>query len=73
MDTDAKIRRSFDTELQGITKIIVAQRIASVENADRILILDEGRVSAFASAEELMKTSSIYREIYESQQRGVVA
>ncbi len=73
MDTDARIRHAFATELQGVTKIIVAQRIASVEDADRILILDEGRVSAFASAEELMETSTIYREIYESQQRGVVA
>ncbi len=73
MDTDARIRHAFANELRGVTKIIVAQRIASVEDADRILILDEGRVSAFASAEELMETSTIYREIYESQQRGVVA
>ncbi|MDD2427173.1 MAG: ABC transporter ATP-binding protein [Eubacteriales bacterium] len=73
MDTDARIRQAFRTELQGVTKIIVAQRIASVEDADRIIILDEGRVSAFASADELMETSTIYREIFESQQRGVVA
>lgn len=73
MDTDARIRHAFATELRGITKIIVAQRIASVEDADRILILNEGRISAFAPAEELMETSTIYREIYESQQRGVVA
>lgn len=73
MDTDARIRHAFANELRGVTKIIVAQRIASVEDADRILILDEGHVSAFASAEELMETSTIYREIYESQQRGVVA
>ena len=73
MDTDARIRRAFATELAGVTKIIVAQRIASVEDADRILILDQGRVSAFAPAAELLETSTIYREIYESQQRGVVA
>ena len=73
MDTDARIRRAFATELAGVTKIIVAQRIASVEDADRILILDQGRVAAFAPAAELLETSTIYREIYESQQRGVVA
>ena len=73
MDTDARIRRAFATDLPGVTKIIVAQRLASIEDADRILILDDGRVSAFASAAELMEPSTIYREIYESQQRGVVA
>ena len=73
MDTDARIRRAFATELAGVTKIIVAQRIASVEDADRILILDQGRVAAFAPAADLLETSTIYREIYESQQRGVVA
>ncbi len=73
MDTDARIRRTFATDLAGVTKLIVAQRLASVEDADRIIILDEGRVSDFASPAELMKTSTIYREIYESQQRGVVA
>ena len=73
MDTDARIRRAFAADLEGVTKLIVAQRLASVEDADRIIILDEGRVSAFASPAELMETSEIYREIYESQQRGVVA
>ncbi len=73
MDTDARIRHAFATELPGITKIIVAQRIASVEDADRILILDEGCISDFAPSEELLKTSTIYREIFESQQKGVVA
>lgn len=73
MDTDARIRRTFATDLAGVTKLIVAQRLASVEDADRIIILDEGQVSDFASPAELMKTSTIYREIYESQQRGVVA
>ncbi len=73
MDTDARIRHAFATELPGITKIIVAQRIASVEDADRILILDEGCISDFAPSEELLKNSTIYREIFESQQKGVVA
>ncbi len=73
MQTDARIRKSFAVDLPDVTKIIVAQRVASVENADRVLILDGGRISAFDTIEELMKTSVIYREIYESQQRGVSA
>ena len=65
--TDAKIRRAFREEIPGTTKLIIAQRISSVQDADRILVLDEGRVSAFGSHEELLKTSAIYQEVWESQ------
>ena len=65
--TDGKIRRAFREEIPGTTKIIIAQRISSVQDADRILVLDEGHVSAFGSHEELLKTSAIYREVWESQ------
>ena len=65
--TDGKIRRAFREEIPGTTKLIIAQRISSVQDADRILVLDEGRVSAFGSHEELLRTSAIYREVWESQ------
>ena len=65
--TDARIRRAFREEIPGTTKLIIAQRISSVQDADRILVLDEGHVSAFGSHEELLQTSAIYREVWESQ------
>ena len=65
--TDGKIRRAFREEIPGTTKLIIAQRISSVQDADRVLVLDEGHVSAFGSHEELLKTSAIYREVWESQ------
>ena len=65
--TDAKIRQAFAQKIPGTTKIIIAQRISSVENADRILVLDNGRVNGFDTHENLLKTNAIYREIYESQ------
>ena len=65
--TDGKIRRAFREEIPGTTKLIIAQRISSVQDADRILVLDEGRVSAFGTHEELLRTSAIYREVWESQ------
>ncbi len=65
--TDGKIRRAFREEIPGTTKLIIAQRISSVQDADRILVLDEGRVSAFGSHDELLRTSAIYREVWESQ------
>ena len=65
--TDAKIRRAFREEIPGTTKLIIAQRISSVQDADRILVLDEGHVSAFGSHEELLQTSAIYWEVWESQ------
>ncbi len=70
MATDAKIRAAFAAELKDTTKIIIAQRIASVCEADQIVVLDDGAVSAVGTHEELMKTSEIYRDVYTSQQEG---
>lgn len=68
--TDALIRAAFLKQIPGTTKIIIAQRVASVESADKILVMDGGRIVACGKHEELMKTSEIYREVYESQTRG---
>ncbi|MGN8969670.1 ABC transporter ATP-binding protein [Intestinimonas sp. HCP28S3_D6] len=68
--TDAKIRAAFAQRIPGTTKIIIAQRVSSVENADRILVLDNGKVDAFDTHENLLKTNAIYQEIYESQVKG---
>ena len=68
--TDAKIRKAFREVIPETTKIIIAQRIASVQDADRIIVLDDGRVSGFGSHDELMKTNRIYQEIYETQTQG---
>ncbi|MEA4814093.1 MAG: ABC transporter ATP-binding protein [Oscillospiraceae bacterium] len=70
MATDAKIREAFRTELGDMTKIIIAQRIASVCEADQIIVIDDGKVVSCGKHEELMKTSGIYREVYTSQQEG---
>ena len=68
--TDAKIRNALQTVIPGTTKIIIAQRISSVQDADRILVLDNGRVSGFDTHENLLKTNTIYQEIYETQTKG---
>ncbi len=68
--TDAKIRAAFAQKIPGTTKIIIAQRISSVESADRILVLDNGRIDAFDTHENLLKSNPIYQEIYESQVKG---
>lgn len=68
--TDALIRQSLKEQSPDVTKIIIAQRIASVQDADKILVLDNGKVSAFGSHEELLRTSEIYREVAESQMKG---
>lgn len=68
--TDAKIRRAFAEEIPDTTKLIIAQRISSVQNADRIIVMDEGRIHGFGTHEELLETNEIYREVYESQTRG---
>ena len=69
--TDRKIREALKGKLEGMTTIIIAQRIASVRDADKIIVLDEGRVAAVGTHEELLASSDIYREVYESQQKGV--
>ena len=68
--TDAKIRAAFAKRIPGTTKIIIAQRISSVEQADRVLVLDDGRVDGFDTPEHLLETNAIYREIYDSQIQG---
>ena len=68
--TDAKIRKAFAEKIPGTTKIIIAQRVSSVESADRILVLDNGAVNAFDTHENLLKSNPIYQEIYESQVKG---
>lgn len=68
--TDSKIRRAFSEEIPETTKLIIAQRISSVENADRVIVMDDGKVCAFGTPKELMETSAIYREVYESQTGG---
>ena len=68
--TEAKIRKAFREKIPGTTKFIIAQRIASVQDADRIIVMDNGRIADFGSHEELMKASKVYREIYESQTKG---
>lgn len=67
--TDANIRRSFAENIPGTTKIIIAQRISSIQHADKILVLDGGNISGFASHDELLKTNAIYREINDVQQQ----
>ena len=68
--TDANIRAAFAREIPGTTKIIIAQRISSVQSADRILVLDNGRINAFDTHDNLLKTNAIYQEIYTSQLEG---
>ena len=68
--TDAKIRKAFAEAIPGTTKLIIAQRISSVEHADRIIVMHDGEVNGFASHEELLKTNEIYREVYDAQMSG---
>ena len=68
--TDAQIRKAFREEIPGTTKLIIAQRVASVQDADLILVMDGGRIVASGTHEELMQTSAIYQEVYYSQNKG---
>lgn len=68
--TDALIRKAFRDEISDTTKIIIAQRVSSVQDAGKIIVLDDGRVSAVSTHEELLETSEIYREVYRSQRKG---
>ena len=65
--TDAMIQKAFAEYLPDTTKIIIAQRISSIQDADRVLVLDNGRVNAFDTPENLLKTNAIYQEVYNSQ------
>ncbi len=65
--TDAKIRRAFREEIPGTTKLIIAQRVSSVQDADRIIVMDEGRINGIGTHEELLEHNEIYRDVYESQ------
>ncbi len=67
--TDEKIRQAFRDVLPGVTKIIIAQRIASIMQSDRIIVMDEGRINGFASHDELLRTNTIYQEVYTSQMK----
>ena len=68
--TDARIRKAFAEEIPDTTKLIIAQRISSIQSADRIIVMDEGRISGFGTHEELMKNNAIYQEVYNSQIKG---
>ena len=70
MNTDASIRKAFAEEIPDTTKIIIAQRVASVEDADLIIVMDGGRIAEAGDHETLLQTSQIYREVYESQKKG---
>ena len=71
--TEAEIRRSFQENLRGTTVIIIAQRISSVRHADKIVVLEDDHIADEGTHEELMERCSLYQEIYQSQQEGVIA
>ena len=68
--TDAAIQKSLSTFLPDTTKLIIAQRVSSVQHADLIIVMDEGKIVATGRHEDLLKTCEIYRQVYESQQKG---
>ena len=68
--TDALIRKAFREEIPDTTKIIIAQRVSSVEDADQIIVMENGHINGIGTSEELLKNNAIYREVYESQMKG---
>ena len=68
--TDAKIRKAFAEEIPETTKLLIAQRVSSVQHADHIIVLEDGRINGYGTHEELLKNNEIYREVYESQTGG---
>jgi ATP-binding cassette subfamily B protein len=68
--TDARIRKALREEIPGTTKIIIAQRISSVQDADRIIVMENGKVDGFGTHDELIESNEIYRDIFESQTKG---
>ena len=68
--TDYLIRKAFREELADITKLIISQRISSIEDADRIFVLDDGKINGIGTHEELLKTNAIYQEVYRTQVKG---
>ena len=70
METEHIIRKGFKEYIPEVTKIIVAQRIASIENADRVIVIDDGEIVAFDTPSNLLKNNKIYKEVYNSQKKG---
>ena len=68
--TDASIRRAFREEIPDTTKFIIAQRISSIEDADKIIVLNNGKIDGFGTHSQLLESNAIYREVYESQTKG---
>ena len=68
--TDSRIRKAFATAIPGTTKLIIAQRISSVQDADRIIVMEDGQIHGFGTHEELLAGNEIYRDVYESQNTG---
>ncbi len=73
MATDAHIRESFNTRLADVTTLIIAQRISSISHADRVIVMDDGKVNGFGTQEQLLENNEIYRDVYESQREGALA